>query len=114
MYNLGSGHGYAVTGKCWTCKAEGPTLGYSEPYDGFGGNYCKRCSLAYDAELGAETLEERIALWNRGEEMARLDAGRPSLADQLKRDALRDAIIEANVDVPEEERFNAMMKGVYR
>ena len=105
MYALGNGFYFLRSGNCHVCKTLGPCLGYSEPYDATGGDYCKRCSLGSEAQYPTNDVTELIDLWNRGERAARACA----ISDELRRN-----MVEAQEGVREEERFNQVLHGVYR
>lgn len=105
MYALGNGFYMRRSGVCHTCRASGPCLGYSEPYDAAGGDYCKRCTFGPDVQFPTNVVAELVDLWNRGERQLRAEA----LCAELRRN-----VIEAQQGIEEEERFQQLMHGVYR
>lgn len=72
---LGSGYTYTTRGgRCDECNRTSPTLATITFDDGlgYGGEYCRFHSLRPSkVEIGCETVEQVIALWERAESTAR-------------------------------------------
>lgn len=75
MIFLGNGYTYkSGGGRCEECNRTSPTLA-TITYDdglGYGGEWCKPHSLYPSrVDIGVETVQEVIELWNRAESAAR-------------------------------------------